>query len=129
MGVTYRLQSPVKERIAKLREEIAQISDANRLYFQGGKKLYGAAGDHERRLRRLQEILDKMGGAHRLEKNYEQAVIASCGSARIGPQRRNPTPHALGAIPRYRSMHPMPSQGKGSRLQSGCYEPSHKPIR
>ena len=53
-------QNPVKERIAKLREEIAQISEADRLYSQGGKKLQGAAGDHERRLQRLQEILDEL---------------------------------------------------------------------
>ena len=48
------MQIPVRERIAKLRDEIAQIGEANRLYFQGRKKLYGAAGDHERRLQRLQ---------------------------------------------------------------------------
>ena len=49
------MQQPVKERIAKLREEIAQIREANRLYVQGGKKIPGAASDHERRLQRLQE--------------------------------------------------------------------------
>lgn len=39
------MQNPVKERIAKLRDEIAQISEANRLYLQGGKrKPHGAAG-------------------------------------------------------------------------------------
>jgi hypothetical protein len=27
----------VKERVAKLREEIAEISEANRQYLQGGK--------------------------------------------------------------------------------------------
>ena len=54
------MQNPVKERIAKLREEIAQISEADRLYSQGSKKLHGAAGDHERRLQRLQEILDQL---------------------------------------------------------------------
>jgi hypothetical protein len=50
---------PVKERIAKLREEIAQISEANRQYVQGGKKIPGAP-DQERRLQRLQEILDEL---------------------------------------------------------------------
>jgi len=50
---------PIKERIAKLREEIAQISAANRQYFEGGKKIHGAS-DHERRLQRLQEILDEL---------------------------------------------------------------------
>ena len=55
------MQNPVKERIAKLRQEIVQISEANRLYLHGGKrKLEGAAGDHERLLQRLQEILDEL---------------------------------------------------------------------
>ena len=55
------MQNPVKDRIVKLREEIAQISEANRLYLHGGKKkIPGAAGDHERRLQRLQEILDEL---------------------------------------------------------------------
>jgi hypothetical protein len=31
------MQNPVKERIAKLREEIAQLTEADRLYSQGGK--------------------------------------------------------------------------------------------
>ena len=55
------MQNPVKDRIAKLRDEIAQISEANRLYLHGGKKeIPGAAGDQERRLQRLQEILDEL---------------------------------------------------------------------
>jgi hypothetical protein len=54
------MQSPIKDRIAKLREEIAQISEQNRQYMQGGKKMPGSAGDHERRLQRLQEILDEL---------------------------------------------------------------------
>ena len=53
------MQNPVKERIAKLRDEIAQISEANRLYMGGGKKP-ASVGDHERRLQRLQEILDEL---------------------------------------------------------------------
>ena len=53
------MQNPVKERIAKLRDEIAQISESNRLYMGGGKKP-GSVGDHERRLQRLQEILDEL---------------------------------------------------------------------
>ena len=53
------MQQPVKERIAKLREEIAQISEANRQYLQGGK-MPGSASDQERRLQRLQEILDEL---------------------------------------------------------------------
>ncbi len=55
------MQNPVKERIAKLREEIAQISEANRLYLQGRKRnMPGAVGNQERRLQRLQEILDEL---------------------------------------------------------------------
>jgi hypothetical protein len=54
------MQTPVKERIAKLRDEIAEITEANRLYVQSGKNKAGAAGDHERRLQRLQEILDEL---------------------------------------------------------------------
>ena len=49
----------VKERVAKLREEIAEISEANRQYIQGGKKMIGAS-DQERRLQRLQEIMDEL---------------------------------------------------------------------
>ena len=54
------MQNPVKERIVKLREEIAQISEASRLYLRSGKNKLDAAGDHERRLQRLQEILDEL---------------------------------------------------------------------
>jgi hypothetical protein len=55
------MQNPIKERIVKLREEIAQISEANRLYLHGGKKkMPDTTGDHERRLQRLQEILDQL---------------------------------------------------------------------
>jgi hypothetical protein len=49
----------VKERVSKLREEIAEISEANRQYLQGGKKMIGAS-DQERRLQRLQEIMDEL---------------------------------------------------------------------
>ncbi|MFZ1131406.1 MAG: hypothetical protein WBV31_00705 [Terriglobales bacterium] len=49
----------VKERVGKLRAEIAEISEANRQYLQGGKKAIGAS-DQERRLQRLQEIMDEL---------------------------------------------------------------------
>jgi hypothetical protein len=45
---------------AKLREEITKISEASRLYMQGGKKMPGSVGEHERRLQRLQDILDEL---------------------------------------------------------------------
>jgi hypothetical protein len=55
------MQNPVKERIVKLRDEIAQISESNRQYLHGGnKKMADATGNHERRLQRLQEILDEL---------------------------------------------------------------------
>jgi hypothetical protein len=49
----------VKERVGKLREEIAEIAEANRQYLLGGKKVVGAS-DQERRLQRLQEIMDEL---------------------------------------------------------------------
>jgi hypothetical protein len=54
------MQQPVKDRIGKLREEIAQISDENRLYAQGGKRMPGAPADQQRRIQRLEEILDEL---------------------------------------------------------------------
>jgi hypothetical protein len=47
------------ERISKLREEIAQINEANRKYLQESKKPPGPS-DHERRLQRLLEIRDEL---------------------------------------------------------------------
>jgi hypothetical protein len=54
------MQQPVKERIAKLREEIAQIREASRVYLQGGKKMPGSSSDQERRLLRLKEIQSEL---------------------------------------------------------------------
>jgi hypothetical protein len=62
------MQQPVKERIAKLREEIAQISEANRLYLQGGKKVPGSSSAHERRLERLREIQHELMALTDLKK-------------------------------------------------------------
>jgi hypothetical protein len=53
------MQNSLKDRVAKLREEIADIRAANLLYLQSGRKIAGAA-DQERRLQRLQEILDEI---------------------------------------------------------------------
>src|SRR2546426_9600518 len=50
----------VSELIKKLREEIAEISEANRTQMH--RRDGGAAADHERRLQRLQEILDELNG-------------------------------------------------------------------
>jgi hypothetical protein len=54
------MSRPIKERIVQLRKEIAEISEENLKYMQNGKKLPGA-GDHERRIQRLQDILDELG--------------------------------------------------------------------
>jgi len=48
----------VSERIKKLREEIAAISEANRTHMH--RRDAGGAADQERRLQRLQEILDEL---------------------------------------------------------------------
>jgi len=48
----------VSERIKKLREEIAEISEANRTHMH--RRDGAAAADHERRLQRLQETLDEL---------------------------------------------------------------------
>ena len=48
----------VSERIKKLRDEIAEISEANRTQMH--RRDGGAAADQERRLQRLQEILDQL---------------------------------------------------------------------
>jgi len=53
------MPQPIRERIAKLREEIAQISGTNREYLRGGNKIQGAP-DHEHRLQRLLEIRDEL---------------------------------------------------------------------
>jgi Ser-tRNA(Ala) deacylase AlaX len=53
------MQKLVKDRVAKLREEISKINEANREYVQGGKKVNGEV-DHQRRLQHLQEILDEL---------------------------------------------------------------------
>ncbi|OLE13277.1 MAG: hypothetical protein AUG89_05540 [Acidobacteria bacterium 13_1_20CM_4_56_7] len=54
------MQEPIRDRIAKLRKEIAQIREANRLYSIDGKKVPGSVADHERRSQRLQEILKEL---------------------------------------------------------------------
>ena len=55
------MQDSIKDRIKKLRDEIAEISEANRQYMKStvGTKTIGAA-EQERRLERLQQILDEM---------------------------------------------------------------------
>ena len=54
------MKRPVKERIAELREEIAQISEASTQHLQCRKRMPTAAHEQERRLLRLKEILDEL---------------------------------------------------------------------
>jgi uncharacterized protein YhaN len=53
------MPKPVAERIKKLRDEIAEINQANRAYLRDPK--YGSAvADNERRHQRLLEIVEEM---------------------------------------------------------------------
>jgi hypothetical protein len=54
------MQNPIKDRIVKLRQEIAEISEANRLYLKKERNVPGSVGGHQRRLQRLQDILDEL---------------------------------------------------------------------
>jgi hypothetical protein len=54
------MQQPIKERIEELRQEIAEIMVASQQYMQGNRKSYLVAADQERRLQRLQEIMDEL---------------------------------------------------------------------
>jgi hypothetical protein len=51
---------PVDERIKKLREEIATISKENLLLGHARRRNTPASAQQERRLQRLQEILDEL---------------------------------------------------------------------
>jgi len=54
------MQEPIRELVAKLREEIAQIIEANRRYLLDGRRLAESESAHQRRAERLQEILNKL---------------------------------------------------------------------
>jgi hypothetical protein len=54
------MQSLVQERVQKLRQEIADISAANRAYIIKNSKDSVAAAEQERRLQRLKEIMDEL---------------------------------------------------------------------
>ena len=64
------MKQPVKEHIAKLRDEIAQAREANRQYLHGGKKSPATAPDHERRLHRLKEILVELASLTKWKEPY-----------------------------------------------------------
>jgi hypothetical protein len=57
---TTTMQAPVKDRVAKLREEITEIAQANREYAELTTRSWEAVGDHARRLQRLEEIKDEL---------------------------------------------------------------------
>ena len=53
------MPQPVAERVKKLRDEIAEINQANRAYVHG-PKCGSAEATHERRFQRLLEIVDEL---------------------------------------------------------------------
>jgi hypothetical protein len=65
------VQEPIKERIAKLRQEIAKIKVANEEHWRGGTKSLAAIPDHERRQQRLKEILDELASHTDWKKLWE----------------------------------------------------------
>jgi hypothetical protein len=54
------MQEAMKERVAKLREEIEQIREANRKYLRMGRRRWDAESAHQRRGERLREILKEL---------------------------------------------------------------------
>jgi hypothetical protein len=54
------VQNPVKERVRKLRQEIADISEANQQYMNRRSRDATEAGQQVRRLQRLQGIMDEL---------------------------------------------------------------------
>jgi hypothetical protein len=54
------MQEPVKERVAKLREEIAEIREASRKHLLSRQRLPEEGNAHERRAERLHEILKEL---------------------------------------------------------------------
>jgi hypothetical protein len=57
--LTTLMSQPVAERVKRLRDEIAEISQANRAYVRDPKYVSAVAA-HERRLQRLLEIVDEL---------------------------------------------------------------------
>jgi hypothetical protein len=55
----FLMQEPITKLVARLRQEIALISEANRRYL-GGRSLAESESSHQRRAERLQEILNKL---------------------------------------------------------------------
>jgi hypothetical protein len=54
------MQEPITELVARLRQEIASITEANRRYLLNGRRLAEAESAHQRRAERLQGILQKL---------------------------------------------------------------------
>ena len=56
------MQSPVKERVQKLREEIADLDLANRMYVHRRFHRPVETAKHEQRRQRLKEIMNEVRG-------------------------------------------------------------------
>jgi hypothetical protein len=54
------MQEPITEVVARLRQEIALISEANRRYLLEGRRLAESESAHQRRAERLREILNEL---------------------------------------------------------------------
>jgi hypothetical protein len=71
------MQNPIKECIGKLREEIAQIGEANRQYVHGGKKkLTRRSRGSRTSASKIAGNLGRGVGAHRLEETISESTFS-----------------------------------------------------
>jgi hypothetical protein len=68
--VLFPMQEPITELVAKLRQEIAEITEANRRHLLGGRRLAESQSAHQRRAERLQEILNKLSSLTDWKKEW-----------------------------------------------------------
>jgi hypothetical protein len=68
------MQNPIKERIVKLREEIAQISEANRLAWRQ-KEATGRSGGSPTSASKIAGNSGRISGADRLEETMNKASL------------------------------------------------------
>ena len=54
------MQESITKLVARLRQEIAEIRDANRRHLQDGRRMGEAESAHQRWAERLQQIMDKL---------------------------------------------------------------------
>jgi len=77
LWLAYSYAQSVKERVGKLREEIRRDqAKQTACTLQGGKKIIGAS-DQERRLQRLQEIMDELMSLTDWKKNLTRTSLTT----------------------------------------------------